>query len=100
MWSGQGCSRVRRWLWAVGNNRRRVTATASITTQADVEASIRRDGRVQLVDLVATVLPGCVKSGPKERVEGPDPVSTAREDPKVTRCGVLDMRTGCRLVKR
>lgn len=28
------------------------------------------------------------------------PVSTAREDPKVARCGEWDMRTGCRLVKR
>jgi hypothetical protein len=77
-----------------------VTATASITTQADVEASIRRDGRVQLVVLVATVLPGGMISGSEARVEGPDPVSTAREDLKVTRCGVLNMRTGCRLVKR
>jgi len=63
MWSGQGCSRVRRWLWAVGKNRQRVTATASITTQADVEVSIRWGGRLQPVELVAAMVPGYVISG-------------------------------------
>jgi hypothetical protein len=46
MWSGLGCSRVRRWLWAVGKNLLRVTATASIPTQADVQGSDREDRRV------------------------------------------------------
>jgi hypothetical protein len=60
---------------------------------------VKTEGCAQLVDLVATVLSGDEIPRTEPEDQGECLVVPAREDSKVARCGELDMRTGCRLIK-